>query len=128
VGDSTLRAYPKSFATVLLCKWSLPEFCDLSAESNKTLELYRSKRGVRFVELIAVVSNSNWYGHGDAMPPEPLASNFDQATSGWIQDLKSCGMLDEMLIFWTTEFSRTPFHAAADARGREHHHSNCHHG
>jgi uncharacterized protein (DUF1501 family) len=31
-------------------------------------------------------------------------------------------MLADTLVVWTTEFGRTPFNAAADARGREHHH------
>ena len=36
--------------------------------------------------------------------------------------LKQRGMLDETLVVWTTEFGRTPFNAAANAAGREHHH------
>ena len=31
-------------------------------------------------------------------------------------------MLADTLVVWTTEFGRTPFNAAAGARGREHHH------
>ncbi len=31
-------------------------------------------------------------------------------------------MLKDTLVVWTTEFGRTPFNAAADAKGREHHH------
>jgi arylsulfatase A-like enzyme len=31
-------------------------------------------------------------------------------------------MLDDTLVVWTTEFGRTPFNSAANAKGREHHH------
>ena len=37
-------------------------------------------------------------------------------------DLKQRGLLDDTLVVWTTEFGRTPFNAAANAAGREHHH------
>jgi arylsulfatase A-like enzyme len=52
----------------------------------------------------------------------PLAKNIDQPIAGLLRDLKQRGMLDETLVVWTTEFGRTPFNAAADAKGREHHH------
>jgi uncharacterized protein (DUF1501 family) len=38
-----------------------------------------------------------------------------------IQDLKRRGMLDTTLLAWTTEFGRTPYIAAKDGKGREHH-------
>ena len=52
----------------------------------------------------------------------PLAKNIDQPIAGLLRDLKQRGMLDDTLVVWTTEFGRTPFNAAADAKGREHHH------
>jgi arylsulfatase A-like enzyme len=52
----------------------------------------------------------------------PLAKNVDQAIAGLLRDLKRRGLLEETLVVWTTEFGRTPFNAARDARGREHHH------
>jgi hypothetical protein len=141
VGDTTLQARIKSFETAFGMQMEMPEVFDLSSESDKTLELYGLQRGstngfawqcltarrlvergVRFVELIDVGSSNNWDAHGDMMTHEPLAKNVDQAIAGLIQDLKMRGMLDETLVVWTTEFGRTPFNAAADARGREHHH------
>jgi arylsulfatase A-like enzyme len=80
------------------------------------------ERGVRFVELIDVGSSNNWDAHGDMLTHAPLAKNVDQAIAGLLRDLKQRGMLDETLVVWTTEFGRTPFNAAADAKGREHHH------
>ena len=52
----------------------------------------------------------------------PLAKNVDQAIAGLLRDLKKRGMLDDTLVVWTTEFGRTPFNSAAEAKGREHHH------
>jgi arylsulfatase A-like enzyme len=77
---------------------------------------------VRFVELIDVGSSDNWDAHGDMLTHAPLAKNVDQAIAGLLRDLKQRGLLEETLVVWTTEFGRTPFNAAADAGGREHHH------
>jgi hypothetical protein len=119
----------------------MPEVFDLSRESDATLKLYGlergstkgfawqclvarrlAERGVRFVELIDVGSSNNWDAHGDMLTHAPLAKNIDQPIAGLLRDLKQRGMLDDTLVVWTTEFGRTPFNAAADAKGREHHH------
>jgi hypothetical protein len=119
----------------------MPEVFDLSTETDATLNLYGlergstqgfawqclvarrlAERGVRFVELIDVGSSSNWDAHGDMLTHAPLAKNVDQPIAGLLRDLKQRGMLDETLVVWTTEFGRTPFNAAANAKGREHHH------
>lgn len=140
-GDPLLAARIKSFETAFGMQAEMPEVFDLSRESDATLALYGlprgstqgfawqclvarrlTERGVRFVELIDVGSSGNWDAHGDMLTHEPLARNIDQAIAGLLQDLKQRGMLDDTLVVWTTEFGRTPFNAAADAKGREHHH------
>jgi hypothetical protein len=140
-GDPLLAARIKSFETAFGMQAEMPEVFDLSKESDATLGLYGlprgstrgfawqclvarrlAERGVRFIELIDVGSSGNWDAHGDMLTHEPLAKNIDQATAGLLQDLKQRGMLDDTLVVWTTEFGRTPFNAAADAKGREHHH------
>jgi arylsulfatase A-like enzyme len=80
------------------------------------------ERGVRFVELIDSGSNANWDSHGDMADHGRLARNVDQAVAGLLIDLRQRGLLDEVLVVWTTEFGRTPFNNTADNRGREHHH------
>jgi hypothetical protein len=119
----------------------MPEVFDLSRERESTLDLYGLQRGstegfawqclvarrliergVRFVELIDSGSSDNWDAHGDMMAHEPLARNVDKAIAGLLQDLRLRGLLEDTLVVWTSEFGRTPFNAAADARGREHHH------
>jgi Protein of unknown function (DUF1501) len=140
-GDPLLAARIKSFETAFGMQAEMPEVFDLSREDDATLKLYGlergstqgfawqcliarrlAERGVRFVELIDVGSSNNWDAHGDMNTHEPLARNVDRPIAGLLRDLKQRGMLEDTLVVWTTEFGRTPFNAAADARGREHHH------
>ena len=140
-GDPQLAARIKSFETAFGMQAEMPEAFDLSKETDATLELYGltrgstkgfawqcliarrlAERGVRFVELIDVGSSNNWDAHGDMRTHAPLARNIDQPIAGLLRDLKQRGMLDDTLVVWTTEFGRTPFNAAANAKGREHHH------
>lgn len=141
LSDPLLEARIRSYETAFGMQSEMPEVFDLSRERESTLELYGLKRGstegfawqclvarrliergVRFVELIDSGSSDNWDAHGDMMAHEPLARNVDQAIAGLLQDLKLRGLLEDTLVVWTSEFGRTPFNAAADARGREHHH------
>jgi hypothetical protein len=139
--DPLLTARIKSFETAFGMQAEVPDVLDLSKETDATLKLYGlergstagfawqclvarrlAERGVRFVELIDVGSSNNWDAHGDMLTHTPLAKNVDQAIAGLLKDLKQRGMLDDTLVVWTTEFGRTPFNSAADAKGREHHH------
>jgi hypothetical protein len=139
--DPLLAARIKSYETAFGMQTELPDVFDLSRESDATLALYGlerggtqgfawqclvarrlAERGVRFIELIDTGSSDNWDAHGDMMAHAPLARNVDQAIAGLLRDLKSRGMFEDTLVVWTTEFGRTPFNAAADAKGREHHH------
>lgn len=139
--DPLLSARIKSFETAFGMQAEMPEVFDLSKESDATLKLYGlergstkgfawqclvarrlAERGVRFVELIDVGSSDNWDAHGDMLTHAPLAKNVDQPIAGLLKDLKLRGMLEDTLVVWTTEFGRTPFNSAADAKGREHHH------
>ena len=139
--DPLLTARIKSFETAFGMQSEMPGVFDLSKETDETLNLYGLERGstkgfawqclvarrlvergVRFVELIDVGSSNNWDAHGDMLTHTPLAKNVDQPIAGLLRDLKQRGMLEDTLVVWTTEFGRTPFNAAAEAAGREHHH------
>lgn len=140
-GDPLLAARIQSFETAFGMQAEMPEVFDLSQETESTHRLYGLEpgstkgfawqcivarrlieHGVRFVELIDVGSSNNWDAHGDMETHVPLAKNVDQPISALLADLKQRGLLEETLVVWTTEFGRTPFNAAADAKGREHHH------
>ncbi len=141
VGDALLSARMTSFETAFGMQMELPEVFDLSLETEATHRLYGlergstqgfawqclvarrlAERGVRFVELIDVGSSDNWDAHGDMLTHRPLAKNVDQPVAGLLRDLKQRGLLEDTLVVWTTEFGRTPFNNAVDAKGREHHH------
>ena len=139
--DPLLQARIRSFETAFGMQMEVPHVLDLAQESDATLDLYGLQRGqttgfgwqclmarrlveqgVRFVELIDTGSSENWDAHGDMLTHTPLAKNVDQAIAGLLRDLKQRGLLDDTLVVWTTEFGRTPFVEAEQAKGREHHH------
>ena len=140
-GDAPdLEARIRSFETAFGMQSAMPSALDMSGESDATLALYGLsrgqnagfgwqclvarrlvERGVRFVELIDTGSSGNWDSHGDMADHARLAPNVDGAVAGLLRDLKSRGLLDEVLVVFTTEFGRTPFNNTADNKGREHH-------
>ena len=139
-GDADLTARIKSFETAFGMQVAAPEAFDLSKETDATHQLYGlprgstkgfgwqclvarrlAERGVRFIELIDTGASNNWDSHGDMSAHGPLAKNVDQPIAGLLKDLKARGLLDDTLVVWTTEFGRTPFNTAKDAKGREHH-------
>ena len=138
--DQALDARIRSFETAFGMQREAPEAFDLSGETKATLDLYGlergattgfgwqclvarrlAERGVRFLELIDVGSNSNWDSHGNMADHAKLARAIDQPIAGLLTDLKQRGMLDRTLVVWTTEFGRTPFNKSANHPGREHH-------
>ena len=138
--DPQLAARIKAFETAHGMQTEMPAALDLSGETDETLSLYGMKRGttdgfgwqclaarrlvergVRFVELIHTGSSANCDSHGTMADHGRLAPQVDQPIAGLLQDLKQRGMMDDVLVVWTTEFGRTPFNNTADAPGREHH-------
>jgi Protein of unknown function (DUF1501) len=139
--DSDLAARIQAFETAYKMQSEAPEAFDLSKETKETLELYGLKpgqtdgygwqcliarrlaeRGVRFIELIDTGASNNWDAHSDMAQHAPLAKAIDRPIAALLSDLKRCGMLDETLVVWTTEFGRTPGQDGTKGRG---HHSAC---
>ncbi len=139
-GDPLLDARIQSFETAFGMQMEGPEALDVSKESDETLRLYGLERGstkgfawqclaarrliergVRFVELIDTGAGGNWDSHGNMADHGRLALNVDKPIAALLRDMRSRGLLDETLVVWTTEFGRTPFNSAKDAKGREHH-------
>jgi len=138
--DLQLAARIRSFETAFGMQSEMPEALDFANESEETLSLYGIQRGtkdgfgwqclaarrlvergVRFVELIHTGSSGNWDSHGDMADHGRLAQQVDQPIAGLLQDLKRRGLMDDVLVVWTSEFGRTPFNNTADNKGREHH-------
>ncbi len=142
--DSALAARIKSFETAFQMQQSAPEAFDLSQEPEHIRHLYGLdrkvkgagadfawqclvarrlvERGVRFIELIDTGSRPNWDSHGEMKEHADLAYNVDQPTAALIADLKRRGMLDTTMVFWATEFGRTPAREGQNGRG---HHRDC---
>ncbi|MBE7503932.1 MAG: DUF1501 domain-containing protein [Verrucomicrobiales bacterium] len=81
------------------------------------------ERGVRFVQVWSGNDNGfprrNWDSHEDVRRDHgPLAMGFARGTAALIQDLKQRGLLDDTLVFWTTEFGRLP--SSQGGLGRDH--------
>ncbi len=113
---------------------SVPELMDLSGEGRRTLELYGcqpgdgsfagnclvarrlAERGVRFIQLY----HKDWDHHSDVKEGiEFKAREIDRACMALIVDLKQRGMIEDTLIIWAGEFSRTPM--SQGSNGRDHH-------
>jgi hypothetical protein len=141
--DWELDARIRSFETAFGMQHAAPEAMDISGETEETRKLYGvednsrtsfgwqclvarrlAERGVRFIHLVDRGSSSaeNWDNHDDMSRHYALSKEIDQPLAGLISDLRRRGMLDSTLVVWATEFGRTPFNNAINARGREHHH------
>ncbi|HMO13071.1 MAG TPA: DUF1501 domain-containing protein [Pirellulaceae bacterium] len=81
------------------------------------------ERGVRFVQVWSGNDNSfprrNWDSHEDLEQDHgPLALGMARGASALIRDLKQRGLLDDTIVFWTTEFGRMP--STQGGKGRDH--------
>jgi hypothetical protein len=143
-GDSRMEARIASYELAARMQLAVPEVLDLSSETEATRRLYGLddprtepfgrncliarrlvERGVRFVQLWCGSglngASGNWDNHGDVRPGsdfERMAVRADRPSAGLLQDLKRRGLLDETLVFWTSEFGRTPY--SQGTNGRDH--------
>ena len=139
-GDSELEAVIASYELAWRMQSHAPEVLDLSRETPETLALYGidqpstdnfgrqcllarrfCEAGVRFVQVT--------YGDGTANPAFDQHSNLpkhgdharavDRPIAGLLTDLKRRGLLEDTLIWWGSEFGRTPY-AEKNGSGRDH--------
>lgn len=134
VNDPEIATRIAQYELAFKMQASVPDLMDLRAEDPKTLELYGcrpgdgsfasncllarrlAERGVRFIQLY----HKDWDHHGGIKQGIQLkAEEIDRACMALITDLKRRGMLDDTLIVWSGEFSRTPMSQGGD--GRDHH-------
>ena len=143
-GSDTIEAAIRNYETAAHMQTLVPDLCDVSGESEATLDLYgvnrkddydrfyslqclRARRmiesGVRFVEITCPLTHNNnapWDQHGDLkLRHEENARITDQPVTALIKDLKARGLLDDTLVLWAGEMGRTP-HSGGDD-GRDHH-------
>lgn len=81
------------------------------------------ERGVRFVELIDGDSgvDRSWDAHAELTKYDRLARNVDQPIAALIKDLRTRGMLDDMLVVFTTEIGHGLIVQSPGTDGRGHH-------
>lgn len=140
--DSRLEARIASYEMAARLQVSAPEVMDISKESNATRKLYGLdekitedfgrncliarrllERGVRFVQVWSGADNGfprrNWDSHEDiAKDHGQMGTEMDKPAAALIKDLKSRGLLDDTIVYWTTEFGRMP--CSQGSKGRDH--------
>ena len=136
--NQSLEARISSFELAFRMQSELPKVEDLSGESASTLKLYGmddpatanfgrmcllarrfAEAGVRFIQVSHSDSNVQWDQHSDLQKGhEKNAREVDLPIAGLLTDLKQRGMLDDTLVWWGSEFGRTP--TAESKNGRDH--------
>lgn len=141
-GDSRLEARIASFEMAARLQLSAPEVLNISTESQATRQLYGLdspmtadlgqrclvarrllERGVRFVQIWSGADNGfprrNWDSHENlAKDHGELGAALDQPVAGLLKDLKARGLLEDTVVYWTTEFGRMP--CSQGSKGRDH--------
>ena len=127
-----------SYELAFRMQQAVPEAQDLSGETALTRKLYGLdekitsdfgrqcllarrflERGVRFVQVTHSDGKVQWDQHSDLLKGhQKNAKEVDLPIAGLLADLKSRGLLDDTLVFWTTEFGRMPF--GQNNSGRDH--------
>lgn len=117
-----------------------PDVLDLAGESAATLALYGidqkhsanfgrqclmarrlAESGVRFIQVNYTDNSNNpaWDQHGNLPKHKDHAAAVDQPVAGLLQDLKQRGLLEDTLVWFGSEFGRTPY-AQDNGTGRDH--------
>jgi Protein of unknown function (DUF1501) len=141
-GDSRLDARIASYELAARLQLSAPEVLDLASETRATKALYGLdepatedfgrncliarrllERGVRFVQVWSGADNGfprrNWDSHEDlARDHGAMALGMDRPAAALLRDLDARGLLDDTIVYWTTEFGRMP--CGQGGKGRDH--------
>ncbi len=146
-GEGELRARMTAYELAARMQLAAPEVSDLSREPESIRNFYGAddanplkaayarncllarrflEQGVRYVSLYCASRASsvdgllNWDAHKTLKADyERHCPIFDQPTGALLADLKQRGLLQDVLVLWTTEFGRMPTRQAA-TQGRDH--------
>lgn len=139
-GDPELDAVVSSFELGWRMQMNAPDALDLSRESPETLALYGigeeptddfgrqcllarrlNERGVRFIQVTYGDGTANpaWDQHSNMPKHLDHARRVDRPIAGLLADLKRRGLLEDTLVWWGSEFGRTPY-AQTKGTGRDH--------
>jgi hypothetical protein len=135
--ESELEARIQNYELAARMQLHAGKVLDVSTESAATRKLYGLdnpitqaygmrcllarrliEAGVRFVQVFPPVGQP-WDAHGDTKGEnEKICGITDLPVAGFINDLKSRGLLDSTIVLWTGEFGRLP--VSQNGKGRDH--------
>jgi hypothetical protein len=139
-GDAELEAVVNSYELAGRMQANAPDVLDLSHESPETLALYGigdkptdtygrqclmarrlAEAGVRYIQVTYGDSGANpaWDQHSNLPKHGDHARAVDRPVAGLLADLKRRGLLEDTLVWFGSEFGRTPY-AQAGGTGRDH--------
>lgn len=141
-GDTRLEARIQAYEMAARLQVTAPQVMDLSGESAATKKLYGLddpvtedfglrclvarrllERGVRFVQVWSGADNGfprrNWDSHEDLKKDHGMmGKSMDKPSAALINDLRARGLLEDTIVYWTTEFGRMP--CSQGNKGRDH--------
>jgi Protein of unknown function (DUF1501) len=140
-GDAEFEAAIESYELAWRLQSQAPEVTDLSKESEATFELYGIRdgaptadfgrrcllarrlceSGVRFVQVTYGDNTANpaWDQHSNIPKHADHALAVDRPIAGLLEDLKQRGLLEDTIVWFGSEFGRTPY-AQGNGTGRDH--------
>jgi hypothetical protein len=139
-GDHELEAVASSYELAWRLQNHAPDALDLSKESEATKKLYGigeeptddygrqclmarrlAESGVRFIQVNYSDNTNNpaWDQHSNMPKHLDHAVRVDKPVAGLLTDLKARGLLDDTIVWWGSEFGRTPY-AERNGTGRDH--------
>lgn len=138
--DNELEAAIRSYELAWRMQRVAPNVLDLDRESPQTLARYGigesatdrfgrqcllarrlCEAGVRYVQVTYGDSSANptWDQHSNLPKHADHAQAVDKPIAGLLSDLLERGMLDDTIVWWGSEFGRTPY-AEKNGTGRDH--------
>ena len=139
-GDREMEALVRSYELAWRMQNNAPSVLNLQEESAATLNMYGigekstdnfgrqclmarrlSEAGVRFVQVTYGDNSANpaWDQHSNLPKHADHARAVDKPIAGLLADLKQRGLLEDTLVWFGSEFGRTPY-AQENGTGRDH--------
>lgn len=138
--DSELDAVLDSYELAWRMQANGPAWLDLSTETREVQRLYGldnpttasfgqrcllarrlCEAGVRFIQVNYGDNSANpaWDQHSNLLKHADHARAVDLPIAGLLADLKRRGLLEDTIVWWGSEFGRTPY-AQDNGTGRDH--------
>ena len=138
--DEELESVISSYELAWRMQSQAPDILNLSLESPATQAMYGinekdtddfgrkclmarrlTESGVRFVQVTYGDNTANpaWDQHSNIEQHADHARRVDKPIAGLLADLEQRGLLEDTLVWWGSEFGRTPY-AQDNGTGRDH--------